>query len=32
VNYKPPEEYATDPGTYVEQIEAMSVGGITCTR
>jgi len=28
VNYKPPEEYATDPGTYVEQIEAMSVGGI----
>jgi FO synthase subunit 2 len=28
VNYKPPETYATDPGTYVEQIEAMSVGGV----
>ncbi|AZQ15262.1 7,8-didemethyl-8-hydroxy-5-deazariboflavin synthase subunit CofH [Halorubrum sp. PV6] len=28
VNYKPPERYATDPGTYVEQIEAMSVGGV----
>ena len=28
VNYKPPSRYATDPGTYVEQIEAMSVGGI----
>ncbi|MFC6770764.1 7,8-didemethyl-8-hydroxy-5-deazariboflavin synthase subunit CofH, partial [Halorubrum pallidum] len=28
VNYKPPDRYATDPGTYLEQIEAMSVGGI----
>ncbi|WP_049982180.1 7,8-didemethyl-8-hydroxy-5-deazariboflavin synthase subunit CofH [Halorubrum sp. BV1] len=28
VNYTPPDSYATDPGTYVEQIEAMSVGGI----
>jgi len=28
VNYKPPERYATDPGTYVDQIEAMSVGGV----
>ncbi|WP_144797796.1 7,8-didemethyl-8-hydroxy-5-deazariboflavin synthase subunit CofH [Halorubrum depositum] len=28
VNYKPPERYDTDPGTYVEQIEAMSVGGV----
>ena len=28
VNYKPPETYTTDPGTYVEQIEAMSVGGV----
>ena len=28
VNYKPPETYATDPGTYVEQMEAMSVGGV----
>jgi FO synthase subunit 2 len=28
VNYKPPERYATDPGTYVEQIEAMAVGGV----
>jgi FO synthase subunit 2 len=28
VNYKPPVRYATDPGTYVEQIEAMSVGGV----
>ncbi len=28
VNYKPPERYTTDPGTYVEQIEAMSVDGI----
>ncbi|WP_153952291.1 7,8-didemethyl-8-hydroxy-5-deazariboflavin synthase subunit CofH [Halosegnis longus] len=27
VNYKPPERYDTDPGTYVEQMEAMSVGG-----
>ena len=28
VNYKPPERYATDPGTYVDQLEAMSVGGV----
>ncbi|MFC5133347.1 MULTISPECIES: 7,8-didemethyl-8-hydroxy-5-deazariboflavin synthase subunit CofH [Haloferacaceae] len=28
VNYKPPEAYATDPGTYLEQMEAMSVGGV----
>ena len=28
VNYKPPEEYATDPGTYVEQMDAMSVGDV----
>src|SRR6056297_1201234 len=28
VNYKPPERYATDPGTYVEQMDAMSVGGV----
>ena len=28
VNYKPPEKYDTDPGTYVEQMEAMSVGGV----
>ena len=28
VNYKPPERYETDPGTYVEQIEAMSIDGI----
>ena len=28
VNYKPPEAYATDPGTYVEQMDAMSVGGV----
>ena len=26
-SYKPPEVYDTDPGTYVDQIEAMSVGG-----
>ncbi|MFW6436252.1 MAG: 7,8-didemethyl-8-hydroxy-5-deazariboflavin synthase subunit CofH [Halococcoides sp.] len=26
--YRPPEAYATDPGTYVEQILAMSVGGV----
>ncbi|MFB6162359.1 MAG: 7,8-didemethyl-8-hydroxy-5-deazariboflavin synthase subunit CofH [Halococcoides sp.] len=26
--YRPPEVYATDPGTYVAQIEAMSVGDI----
>jgi FO synthase subunit 2 len=28
VNYEPPERYATDPGTYLEQLEAMSVGGV----
>jgi FO synthase subunit 2 len=28
VNYKPPERYETDPGTYVEQIEAMGVGDV----
>ncbi|MFC5279993.1 7,8-didemethyl-8-hydroxy-5-deazariboflavin synthase subunit CofH [Halorubrum rubrum] len=28
VNYKPPEAYATDPGTYLEQMAAMSVGGV----
>jgi len=28
VNYVPPERYGTDPGTYVEQIEAMSVDGV----
>ncbi|MEF8813220.1 MAG: 7,8-didemethyl-8-hydroxy-5-deazariboflavin synthase subunit CofH [Halovenus sp.] len=28
LNYKPPERYETDPGTYCEQIRAMSVGGI----
>ncbi|WP_435062486.1 7,8-didemethyl-8-hydroxy-5-deazariboflavin synthase subunit CofH [Halobaculum sp. EA56] len=28
VNYKPPERYATDPGTYVEQLRAMSVDGV----
>ena len=28
VNYKPPSAYGTDPGTYVEQLEAMSVGGV----
>jgi len=27
VNYKPPERYDTDPGTYVEQMRAMSVDG-----
>ncbi len=27
-NYKPPEEYDVDPGTYVGQIEAMNVGGV----
>jgi FO synthase subunit 2 len=27
-NYKPPERYATDPGTYVEQMRAMSVDGV----
>jgi len=28
VDYKPPEVYDTDPGTYVEQMRAMSVGGV----
>jgi FO synthase subunit 2 len=28
VNYKPPEVYDTDPGTYVEQLRAMSVDGV----
>ena len=28
VDYKPPEVYETDPGTYVEQLRAMSVGGV----
>ncbi|ESP88774.1 7,8-didemethyl-8-hydroxy-5-deazariboflavin synthase subunit CofH [Candidatus Halobonum tyrrellensis] len=28
VNYKPPERYTTDPGTYVEQMDAMSVDGV----
>ncbi|TKX74183.1 7,8-didemethyl-8-hydroxy-5-deazariboflavin synthase subunit CofH [Halorubrum sp. GN11_10-6_MGM] len=28
VNYKPPAAYDTDPGTYVEQMNAMSVGGV----
>ena len=28
VNYVPPERYTTDPGTYVEQMDAMSVGGV----
>jgi FO synthase subunit 2 len=28
LNYKSPEKYETDPGTYREQIEAMSVGGV----
>jgi FO synthase subunit 2 len=28
VNYRPPERYATDPGTYVEQMRAMSVDGV----
>jgi len=28
VNYRPPDAYTTDPGTYVEQIEAMSVGDV----
>ena len=27
-NYKPPAVYETDPGTYVEQMRAMSVGGV----
>ncbi|WP_066411501.1 7,8-didemethyl-8-hydroxy-5-deazariboflavin synthase subunit CofH [Halorubrum aethiopicum] len=28
VNYRPPKAYATDPGTYLEQMAAMSVGGV----
>ena len=28
VNYKPPAVYDTDPGTYTEQIAAMSVDGV----
>ncbi len=28
VNYKPPGRYRTDPGTYVDQLRAMSVDGI----
>jgi len=28
LNYRPPAEYDTDPGTYTEQINAMSVGGV----
>ncbi|EMA50009.1 MULTISPECIES: 7,8-didemethyl-8-hydroxy-5-deazariboflavin synthase subunit CofH [Halococcus] len=28
VNYKPPEQYETPPGTYVEQMRAMSVGDV----
>ena len=28
VNYKPPSAYATDPGTYAEQLRAMSVDGV----
>ncbi|ELZ82746.1 FO synthase subunit 2 [Haloferax elongans ATCC BAA-1513] len=28
VNYKPPEAYDTDPGTYAEQLTAMSVDGV----
>ena len=28
VNYKPPAVYETDPGTYLEQLRAMSVGGV----
>jgi FO synthase subunit 2 len=27
-NYKPPEQYDDDPGTYVEQIRAMNVDGV----
>jgi FO synthase subunit 2 len=27
-NYKPPDAYDIDPGTYTEQIEAMSVDGV----
>lgn len=28
VNYRPPAEYDTDPGTYLEQMRAMSTDGI----
>jgi len=28
LNYRPPEEYEVDPGTYCGQIEAMSVDGV----
>ncbi len=28
LNYKSPERYEADPGTYVEQMEAMSVGDV----
>jgi len=28
LNYRPPAEYDTDPGTYTEQIRAMSVGDV----
>ncbi len=28
LNYKSPERYTVDPGTYVEQIRAMAVGGV----
>jgi FO synthase subunit 2 len=28
LNFKSPERYVTDPGTYAEQIEAMAVGGV----
>ena len=28
LQYKPPAAYETDPGTYVEQIEAMAVDGV----
>jgi FO synthase subunit 2 len=28
LNYRPPEAYDTDPGTYCEQIRVMNVGGV----
>jgi len=28
VNYRPPDAYTTSPGTYVEQVRAMSVDGV----
>ena len=28
VNYKPPAQYQTDPGTYVDQLQAMAVDGV----